>query len=218
VITELLKAAASWPSLMLIVLTFGFAPGFCLRLIVLAYPRNDPRRAELVAEIYAVPRIQRPFWVAEQLEVALFEGLPHRLSGTQPWVTRQLSNDGLGLEFGVFRVAGIVAGIGAGLGVALQTEAGLRFLERFLNGLVDGPVPVLVAGLVAGLMIGFVGGLNAGFRVVVMAGLAAGLGAVLVSGLGTALLAVLVAVLVGALGAALGAGLRAVLRAGLARQ
>jgi hypothetical protein len=75
---ELLKAVASWQSLLLVVLVFGFAPGFCLRLIVLAYPRGDPRRAELIAEMRAVPRIQRPLWVAEQLEVALFEGLPHR--------------------------------------------------------------------------------------------------------------------------------------------
>ena len=34
-------------------------------------------RIELVAELYAVPRIQRPLWVAEQLETALFEGLEH---------------------------------------------------------------------------------------------------------------------------------------------
>ncbi len=78
--TELLDAVASWPSLMLVVVMFGFAPGFCLRLIILAYPRSDPRRKELIAELYAVPRIQRPLWVAEQLEVALFEGLGHRIS------------------------------------------------------------------------------------------------------------------------------------------
>jgi hypothetical protein len=78
--TELLEAVASWPSLGLIVVVFGFAPGFCLRLIVLAYPRGDARRAELIAELYAVPRIQRPLWVAEQLEVALFEGLGRRIS------------------------------------------------------------------------------------------------------------------------------------------
>lgn len=77
---ELLEAVASWPSLGLVVVVFGFAPGFCLRLIVLAYPRDDPRRAELIAELYAVPRIQRPLWVAEQLEVALFEGIGHRVS------------------------------------------------------------------------------------------------------------------------------------------
>ena len=77
---ELIDAVTSWPSLLLVLLVFGFLPGFCLRLIVLAYPRGDPRRAELIAELYAVPRIQRPLWVAEQLEVALFEGLAHRAS------------------------------------------------------------------------------------------------------------------------------------------
>jgi hypothetical protein len=78
--TELLDTVASWPSLLLVVLVFGFAPGFCLRLLVLAYPRSDPRRTELIAELYVVPRIHRPLWVAEQLEIALCEGLPHRLA------------------------------------------------------------------------------------------------------------------------------------------
>jgi hypothetical protein len=81
---ELLEAVASWPSLGLVVAVFGFAPGFCLRLIVLAYPRGHPRRAELIAQLYTVPRIQRPLWVAEQLEVALFEGLAHRLLAHRP--------------------------------------------------------------------------------------------------------------------------------------
>ncbi|MGH3933289.1 MAG: hypothetical protein ACRDTF_25310 [Pseudonocardiaceae bacterium] len=77
---ELLDAVTSWQPLVLVLVVFGFAPGFCLRLIVLAYPRGDPRRAELIAELYTVPRIQRPLWVAEQLEVAVFEGLRHRVS------------------------------------------------------------------------------------------------------------------------------------------
>jgi hypothetical protein len=34
----------------------------------------DARR-ELLAELHANPRRERPFWVAEQLEVALFEGI-----------------------------------------------------------------------------------------------------------------------------------------------
>jgi hypothetical protein len=76
----LLQTVASWPSLLLVIVVFGFAPGFCLRLIVWTYPRDDPRRCELVAELYAVPRIQRPLWVAQQLEVALFEGLTPRVS------------------------------------------------------------------------------------------------------------------------------------------
>lgn len=60
---ELLEAVVSWPSLLLVLVVFGFAPGFCLRLIVLAYPRGDPRRDELIAELHAVPRVQRPLWV-----------------------------------------------------------------------------------------------------------------------------------------------------------
>ncbi|MBV8540955.1 MAG: hypothetical protein JO063_14370 [Pseudonocardiales bacterium] len=79
---ELLKAIESWHSLLLALVVFGLAPGVCLRLVVLAYPRGDPRRAELIAELYAVPRWERPLWVAEQLEVALFEGLGHRRRGS----------------------------------------------------------------------------------------------------------------------------------------
>src|SRR5690348_6208017 len=70
----------AWPTLGAAVLVFGFAPGVALRLIVLLYPRGNLRRRELLGELYAVPRIERPFWVAEQLEVALFEGLRDRLT------------------------------------------------------------------------------------------------------------------------------------------
>jgi hypothetical protein len=69
----------SWPTLVLALVVFGFAPGLVLRLIVLAFPRDDPRRKELLGELHAVPRFERPFWVAEQLEVALVEGLAPRL-------------------------------------------------------------------------------------------------------------------------------------------
>jgi hypothetical protein len=70
----------SWPTLGIALLIFGFAPGAVLRLIVLAFPRDDPRRRELLGELYAVPRIERPFWVIEQLEVGLFEGLRSRFA------------------------------------------------------------------------------------------------------------------------------------------
>ena len=55
-------------------LMFGFAPGFVLRLLVLIYPKNDPRRQELVAELYTLGRVERLLFVGEQLETALFEG------------------------------------------------------------------------------------------------------------------------------------------------
>jgi hypothetical protein len=34
----------------------------------------------LLAELHVVPRAERPFWVAEQLEVALFEGVRGRIA------------------------------------------------------------------------------------------------------------------------------------------
>jgi hypothetical protein len=70
----------AWPTLGFALLVFGFAPGAVLRLIVLLYPRDHPRRRELLGELYACPRIERPFWVAEQLGTALFEGLPGRFA------------------------------------------------------------------------------------------------------------------------------------------
>jgi hypothetical protein len=77
---SLISQVISWPVFVTALLVFGLAPGALLRLIVLAFPRDDPRRRELLGELYAVPRIERPFWVIEQLEVGLFEGLPGRLA------------------------------------------------------------------------------------------------------------------------------------------
>lgn len=73
-------ALKAWPVFLVALLVFGFAPGAVLRLIVLAFHRDDPRRRELLAELHAVPRVERPFWVIEQLEVALFEGVWDRIT------------------------------------------------------------------------------------------------------------------------------------------
>jgi len=73
--SDLFGAVLSWKGLIVAMLAFGFAPGVFLRLIVLAFHRDDPRRDELLAELRVVPFIERPVWVAQQLEVALFEGL-----------------------------------------------------------------------------------------------------------------------------------------------
>jgi len=75
----MIDAVLSLPTLIIALLVFGFAPGAILRVIVLAFPPEDPRRRELLAELHAVPRVERPFWVMEQLEVALFEGLWERI-------------------------------------------------------------------------------------------------------------------------------------------
>jgi hypothetical protein len=86
--TGLIAQLLTWPTLGVALLVFGLAPGVALRLIVLFYPRGNPRRKELLAELYAVPRIERPFWVAEQLEVAIFEGLRARF---RIWLDKRVS-------------------------------------------------------------------------------------------------------------------------------
>ena len=78
-VSEFLDAIVSWKTFVVSLLVFGFAPGAVLRLIVLAFRRDDPRRREMLAELYRVPRLERPYWVFEQLEVALFEGVWERL-------------------------------------------------------------------------------------------------------------------------------------------
>ncbi len=76
---EMLTGMEPWLAALVLLFVFGFAPGAALRLIVLAFPRDDPRREELLAELYIVPRYDRPFWVFQQLEVAFSEGLLGRL-------------------------------------------------------------------------------------------------------------------------------------------
>jgi hypothetical protein len=79
--------ALSWPTLGCALLIWGFAPGVALRLIVLLFPPDHPRRRELLGELYGVPRIDRPFWVAEQLGTGLSDGLGSRLAS---WRARRM--------------------------------------------------------------------------------------------------------------------------------
>jgi len=73
-----------------------------------------------------VPRIQRPLWVAEQLEVALFEGLAHRASATIRSITRrrrartQTDKRWVWYESGLMTLAPIVAIVG-GVGGVVAT-------------------------------------------------------------------------------------------------
>lgn len=60
-------------------LIFGFIPRLALRLISMVFPKSDDRRREMLAELHVVPRWERPFWVAEQLERAVVEGIPSRI-------------------------------------------------------------------------------------------------------------------------------------------
>jgi hypothetical protein len=59
-VTELLEFIVNWRMGLIILLVFGFAPGALLRLVVLAFRRDDPRRSEMLAELHRVPRLERP--------------------------------------------------------------------------------------------------------------------------------------------------------------
>lgn len=78
-IADLISAPGALGAFGLAVLLFGFAPGLVLAAIVRLIPDID-RRQELQAELYEVPRWERPFWVAQQFEVALRLGLSPRIS------------------------------------------------------------------------------------------------------------------------------------------
>lgn len=55
-----------------ILITVVYALG--VRAVALLYPRSDPRRVELIAERYKVPRKERLLWIFEQFETAWLDG------------------------------------------------------------------------------------------------------------------------------------------------
>lgn len=100
--TELIELARAPGVLLLAIVIFSIAPGLVLRLTVLLYPKNDERRKELIAELYAMPRLQRPFWVGEQFETAIFDGLQARRVDKRRtvliYLVNELENDNLRAE------------------------------------------------------------------------------------------------------------------------
>ena len=64
----------------LAMLIFGAMPIVAARLISLAFRRADPRRRELIAEVQAVPRWERPVWVGEQIARIFTEAIPDRIA------------------------------------------------------------------------------------------------------------------------------------------
>jgi Uncharacterized protein conserved in bacteria (DUF2314) len=74
-VAELIHEYADWKLALLAIFIFAICPQWILRLLVLVYDRDDPRRKELLGELYAVEYWKRPFWVAEQFETALADGV-----------------------------------------------------------------------------------------------------------------------------------------------
>lgn len=72
---ELIADILNWKWYLLTLVVHGLAPGLLLRVIVLAFQQDDPRRQELIAELYAIPFVRRPYWVAQQLETAISDGI-----------------------------------------------------------------------------------------------------------------------------------------------
>jgi Uncharacterized protein conserved in bacteria (DUF2314) len=72
---ELIADIINWKWYLLALVVHGIAPGLLLRVIVLAFEKDDPRRPELINELYYIPFIKRPFWVAQQFETALSDGI-----------------------------------------------------------------------------------------------------------------------------------------------
>lgn len=79
--SDAIAAVGAWPALIVVLLVWGLAPGLVIRLIALSFRRADPRRSEMIAELYVVPRWEQPFWVLQQLERAFFEAMIERLAG-----------------------------------------------------------------------------------------------------------------------------------------
>ena len=76
------------PALGSIAAVIMLCPQFIVRQYVRLYPKDDPRRRELVAEVYAVPTRDRLSWVIDQLLLAGIEGPRLR---RQLRLTRQLN-------------------------------------------------------------------------------------------------------------------------------
>lgn len=101
--TELL---ADPRTVLVVALTFGFAPRVILHLAVRLYPQGHDRRAELIAEAEIVPFHKRPVWVADVLAVCIFEGLSERaryrrLHGNTAGMVRVLTLIQIGLPLSV---------------------------------------------------------------------------------------------------------------------
>jgi hypothetical protein len=67
-----------WRTVAFALTLFGIAPGVLLRMLVSLYPKDHPRREELLGELDSVPYLERPFFVASQVETSVREGLVAR--------------------------------------------------------------------------------------------------------------------------------------------
>lgn len=65
--------------LLVVGISLGLMPGVLLRLFVKIYPKDSPRRAEAIAELYMMSYLRRIPWVFQQLDMSIFEGGRERI-------------------------------------------------------------------------------------------------------------------------------------------
>jgi hypothetical protein len=125
-------ALLTWRSLVVAVAAFCALHGPVLRQLVRIYPKGDPRRAELIAELHMRPYCERPIYVAQCLEVALVEGLlaRHSRSGQRVWTKIALADIDK-------QVARAKAALGDGVYITnLEVKASLTYRPRWKRLLV----------------------------------------------------------------------------------
>lgn len=124
---DLIDSIASWRSFIFVIFGFGFAPGFILRILVKIYPKEDPRRRELIAELYGVKHVERPLFVAQQVETVMLEGLPLRVKSAGSSYFKELrglskSNKMIRTGGTFMAIWGTVAGIAV---IAITVQGGV---------------------------------------------------------------------------------------------
>jgi hypothetical protein len=72
--------ATTFVTVIVFAVIFGLTPGFANRVLARAYPKEDPRRAEMIAELYSIPWVERWNWVFQNIERVIHEALPARVA------------------------------------------------------------------------------------------------------------------------------------------
>jgi hypothetical protein len=159
-VIKLLDHHPTLSTFVFVLMAFGFLPGFMLRIILLAaYRPDDPRRHELLGELYAMSRLARPLWVAQQCETALFEGrLADLVSSALRRRTRERKSVDLGRLTFLVVLRWIVVKLGAAFVFGTATILVLALIRSQANN-VAGTILVYVALTAVTITLGILEGL-----------------------------------------------------------